>query len=190
VYGKNQNYLTPENRVPEKTLPYPWESCIIAGGGWSYAFNAKYMSAHEVVHMLVDIVAKGGNLLLNIAPSPEGTWDDGAYKMLQGVGEWMKVNSHAIYDTRALEPYKSENICLTQNENSVFLIYLMEEDEALPEKIETEIYLPNKKARISVAGMDTRIRWSEKDGKLVINVPKGVIRNTKNTPAVVFQISK
>ena len=35
VSGKNQNYLTPENRVPSEALPYPWESCIIAGGGWS-----------------------------------------------------------------------------------------------------------------------------------------------------------
>ena len=33
VYGKHQNYLTPENRVPDQILPYPWESCIIAGGG-------------------------------------------------------------------------------------------------------------------------------------------------------------
>jgi len=37
VAGPHQNYLTPENRVPEKMLPYPWESCIIMGGGWSYS---------------------------------------------------------------------------------------------------------------------------------------------------------
>ena len=46
VPGKNQNYLTPENRVPEVALPYPWESCIIAGGSWSWVPNAKYMSGH------------------------------------------------------------------------------------------------------------------------------------------------
>ena len=79
VYGKNQNYLTPENRVPQQALPYPWESCIISGGGWSYTPDAKYMSGREAVQMLVDIVAKGGNLLLNIAPSPEGEWQQGAH---------------------------------------------------------------------------------------------------------------
>lgn len=68
VPGKNQNYLTPENRVPEKALPYPWESCIIAGGGWSWVPEATYMNGRQVVHLLADIVAKGGNLLLNIAP--------------------------------------------------------------------------------------------------------------------------
>ena len=66
VHGKNQNYLTPENRVPEKALPYPWESCIISGGGWAHTPGAKYMSGREGVHLLVDIVAKGGNLLLNM----------------------------------------------------------------------------------------------------------------------------
>ena len=54
VHGKNQNYLTPENRVPEKTLPYPWESCIISGGGWSHTQNARYMSAREGIHMLCE----------------------------------------------------------------------------------------------------------------------------------------
>ncbi len=44
VEGKNQNYLTPENRVPEVALPFPWESCIIAGGGWSWVPDAKYKS--------------------------------------------------------------------------------------------------------------------------------------------------
>jgi alpha-L-fucosidase len=69
VYGKNQNYLTPENRVPDTPLPYPWESCIISGGGWSFTPDATYMSGREAVHLLVDIVAKGGNLLLNVAPT-------------------------------------------------------------------------------------------------------------------------
>ena len=71
VPGKNQNYLTPENRVPDKALGYPWESCIIAGGGWSWVPEANYMSGRQAVHMLVDIVAKGGNLLLNVAPGPK-----------------------------------------------------------------------------------------------------------------------
>lgn len=83
VHGKNQNYLTPENRVPARTLPYPWESCIISGGGWSHTPNASYMSGREGIQLLVDIVAKGGNLLLNVAPGPEGEWQKGAYDLLE-----------------------------------------------------------------------------------------------------------
>ena len=87
VYGKNQNYLTPENRVPEKALAYPWESCIIAGGGWAWVPDPKFMSGREAVQLLVDIVVKGGNLLLNIGPAPDGTWPEGAYRLLERDGQ-------------------------------------------------------------------------------------------------------
>ena len=76
VPGKNQNYLTPENTVPEQTLPYPWESCIISGGGWSWVppEKAVYKTPRATYPYACDIVSKGGNLLLNIAPGPNGEW--------------------------------------------------------------------------------------------------------------------
>ena len=131
VEGKNQNYLTPENRVPEKELPFPWESCIIAGGGWSYTPNAKYMSGHDAIQMLVDIVCKGGNLLLNIAPGPDGTWHKDAYSLLDDIGDWMKINDEAIYETRAIAPYKESNICYTNKKksNTVYAIYMPDYDK-------------------------------------------------------------
>ncbi len=61
VEGKNQNYETPENTVPDRMLPYPWESCMILGGGWSYTPHARMMPARKLVHLLCDIEAKGGN---------------------------------------------------------------------------------------------------------------------------------
>ncbi|HPE86702.1 MAG TPA: alpha-L-fucosidase [Bacteroidales bacterium] len=190
VYGKNQNYLTPENRVPETTLPYPWESCIIAGGGWSYAFNAAYMTSREVIHLLIAIVAKGGNLLLNIAPSPAGTWDEEAYKMLEGVGEWMQVNNQCVYNTFPLEPFKEKNICLTQNKDNVFLICLLQEGESLPGELNLSAFLPAQEAKISMPGFDTRIQWKIKEKKLHIYIPEGIQKISRNQPAMVFQITK
>jgi len=114
VPGKNQNYLTPENRVPKEALSYPWESCIIAGGSWSWIPNATYMSGRKAIQLLVDIVAKGGNLLLNVAPGPDGKWHDGAYELFEEIGNWMDVNSEAIYETRAIAPYKEGKVCLTK----------------------------------------------------------------------------
>ena len=130
VHGKNQNYLTPENRVPEKALPYPWESCIIAGGSWSWLPDAKYMSGKDAVQLLVDIVAKGGNLLFNIAPGPEGQWHDDAYRLLDDIGAWMKVNSEAIYGTRALAPYKEGKVCISKKgDNTIYIYYMADEGE-------------------------------------------------------------
>ncbi|SHJ88255.1 alpha-L-fucosidase [Pseudozobellia thermophila] len=176
VHGKNQNYLTPENRVPDKALPYPWESCIIAGGGWSYSPNATYMSGREAVHTLVDIVAKGGNLLLNIAPSPEGEWDAGAYKLLEEIGNWMKVNDEAIYGTEAKAPYKYKNICLTSKPDGTdFLIYLVEEGQTeIPSEIYFEGLVPKKGSRATILGSKTRLKWSRKNEGVVVRIPDAI----------------
>ena len=177
VYGKNQNYLTPENRVPEMELSYPWESCIIAGGSWSWVPDASYFSTREAVHLLVDIVAKGGNLLLNIAPGPDGSWHDGAYTMLSGVGDWMTVNSQAIYETRAIAPYKTDNICLTQNvvDGVVYAIYLADEGEfGLPVNVRVNGVLPAETASVSLLGTERELEWQVDDTGFTVVIPAGI----------------
>jgi alpha-L-fucosidase len=72
------------------------------------------MSPREAIHLLVDIVAKGGNLLLNVAPGPDGTWQQGAYDLLAAIGAWMKVNGEAIYGTRAIAPYAEGRVRMTR----------------------------------------------------------------------------
>lgn len=172
VYGKNQNYLTPENTVPEEALPYPWESCIISGGGWSYTPDAKYMSARRAVHMLVDIVAKGGNLLLNIAPGPDGRWQDEAYGLLKEIGGWMDINSEAIYETRAIEPYKEGKICYTSKEgNIIYAIYLLEEEEEIPAAITISgINIPDG-SKIEMLGTKGKLKWRKSGDSYTITIP-------------------
>lgn len=175
VYGKNQNYLTPENRVPAKALPYPWESCIIAGGSWSWLPDAKYMSGKNAVQLLVDIVAKGGNLLLNIAPGPEGQWHDDAYRLLEDIGRWMKVNSEAIYDTRALSPYKEGKVCISKKgDHTIFIYYLADEEEKMPERISMTNFLLPASAKIKMLGTDTNLKWGKSGNGFSINIPEKI----------------
>jgi alpha-L-fucosidase len=190
VHGKNQNYLTPENRVPEKPLPYPWESCIISGGGWSYSFDAKYMSGREAVHTLVDIVAKGGNLLLNIAPSGEGEWDSGAYRLLEEIGAWMQVNDEAIYDTRSMAPYKFDNVCITAREDgAIYLIYLVEEGQTdMPSEIVFPGYEPSKVVKASLLGFSGKLAWKRNEGDMVISLPQSLKSKLLKTSAFVIKI--
>jgi alpha-L-fucosidase len=136
VEGQHQNYLTPENMVPDSMLPYPWESCIILGGGWSFSYDAKMMPTRKVIHMLSDIVAKGGNLLLNIGPGPDGTWYDEAYDRLREVGSWLRINGEAIYGTRTIAPYVEGKLRYTRGKNgSIYVIYLLDENEQVPPEI-------------------------------------------------------
>jgi len=179
VHGKNQNYLTPEGRVPAKTLPYPWESCITSGGGWSYSPDATYMTGRQGIHMLVDIVAKGGNLLLNVAPSPEGEWQQGAYDLLQAYADWMKVNSTAIYETKPIEPYKEENICFTQNKaGNVFAFYLAKEGEdKIPAEVTVKSISPKKGTKITMLGSKTSLKWTKEGNGFKVVIPESLRNN-------------
>jgi alpha-L-fucosidase len=160
VNGEYENYLTPENKVPDKAMSVPWEACIPMATSWSYKQNDEYKSERELVHLLVDVTAKGGNLLLNIAPSPDGEWDSDAYDRLKGIGEWMKINSEAIYSTKPIYPYKSENVCFTSGKDGlIYAIYLV--DDKTP-KIPGIITLPSNKItkgkQIYLLGYESKLK--------------------------------
>lgn len=192
VHGKNQNYLTPENRVPEKTLPYPWESCIISGGGWSYTPNAKYKSHREAIQMLVDIVAKGGNLLLNVAPGPDGEWQQGAYDMLNAFGDWMDVNSEAIYESQPIEPFKENNICMTQQANgNVYFMYMAAEGEnKMPAEIKVEALQPANGSKLTLLGSKTRLKWRKEGNGFVVTIPEKLRNNPPSQYVWTIKASK
>jgi len=73
------------------------DTCI---GGWYYQEGRRYKTIEHVVHMLIDIVSKNGNLLLNIPLRPDGSIDEREEAFLKGMGEWMKVCGEALYGTR------------------------------------------------------------------------------------------
>lgn len=83
--------------------PLPWQTdtCI---GSWHYnkpVFdNHKYKSAKTVIHTLVDVVSKNGNLCLSVPVKGDGTIDSDERKIVEDIGAWMKINSECIYDTR------------------------------------------------------------------------------------------
>ncbi|MCF8369282.1 MAG: alpha-L-fucosidase [Bacteroidales bacterium] len=191
VPGKNQNYLTPENRVPDKPLPYPWESCIISGGGWSHTKDAKYMNGHDGIQLLVDIVAKGGNLLLNIAPGPDGEWQKGAYDLLEEYAGWMAVNGEGIYETKVLEPYKVGNICMVQKDKGeVFYFYMCKNGEnRMPEEIFIASHQPLKGAIVELLGEKEPLKWEREGEGFSIKIPENLRANPPCKYVWAFKIS-
>lgn len=192
VNGEYENYLTQENKVPENALSVPWEACIPMATSWSYVNNDKYKSVRELIHLLVDVAAKGGNLLLNIAPSPEGEWDLDAYDRLKGIGEWMNINSEAIYDTKPLEPYKIGNVCFTSGkEGTIYAIYLVDEKEQYPPAtVSISSFSPIAGSTITMLGVSNPLQWKQTDNECTISIPNSVRNNPPCRYAWVFNISK
>jgi alpha-L-fucosidase len=176
VPGRYQNYRTPENQVPETPPDFIWETCMPMATSWSYVSTDTYKSTHELVHLLVDIVAKGGNLLLNIGPSPEGTFAPDAYDRLAGLGAWMKVNNGAIYGTRAIAPYKEGKVCYTRlPDGTMNAIYLADVDENRPpESVTIASFAPRAGSAVTMLGVAEPMSWERSGAGFVIHVPAAV----------------
>jgi alpha-L-fucosidase len=166
VGGRYENYHTPEQEIPEKTVAYPWETCMTMAGSWSYVPGDIYKPTNKIIHLLADIVCKGGNFLLNIGPSPEGTLADSAYARLREIGDWMQINGEAIYNSRPVDPPKYQNICFTSNpDGTVYCIYLASADEkTIPASLFIEGFQPSKGTLISLLGKTGNLKWKQ-EGK-------------------------
>ncbi len=130
VGGKYENYRTPEKQVPDTLLPYPWETCMTMGDSWSYVPNDNYKSVKTLIHMLCDVVAKGGNLLLNVGPDADGNLPGEALERMEAIGKWLEKNGYAIYGTRPLYPYCEGNVRYTQSKDGKLQYAITLTDEA------------------------------------------------------------
>jgi alpha-L-fucosidase len=189
VSGPYENYLTPENRVPETAILYPWETCMPIARSWSYVPNDNFKSTGTLIHLLVDIVSKGGNFLLNIAPSSKGDFDEIAYDRLKEIGEWMKINGEAIYNSRPVEPYKEGNVCFTQlRDGTIYAIYLADENESgMPEKLSFKNFCPPSDAEIELLGTDIKINWRKVNNGCELEIPDQVNNNLPGKYAWTFK---
>lgn len=107
-----------ERGAPDKLQPLSWQTCTCIGD-WHYNRNVydqnRYKSAKDVIFMLVDIVSKNGNLLLNIPVRGDGTIDDKEIAILEGIAAWMDINKESIFDTRPWKTYGEGPVAETTN---------------------------------------------------------------------------
>lgn len=190
VPGEFENYLTPEQKMPEKALPVPWESCITMGGAWGWVPNDRYKSSKEIVQLLVNIVAKGGNLLLGIGPNGKGEFEPKVYENLAEVGEWLKINGAAIYDTKPIEPYLDGKVAYTtKGDNTIYALYMPEKNETqLPSEIIVKTELKGS-IKINLLATNQKLTSEKIKGGIKIKIPSSLRRSLAKQQTVVFKIS-
>ena len=182
--GEYEDYRTPEQEVPPKpVLDHAWESCITMGTQWSYKPNDTYKSARDLIHLLVNVVAKGGNLLLNIGPGPDGRLPAEAMERLRAIGAWMAVNGEAIHGTRPAFPYRDGDFAFTRRGAATYAIYL-------GERVPAAFLVPKLPigpiASIRLLGSNTHVEWAARDEGTQVRMPGAVAAPTGY--AAVFRI--
>ena len=91
------DFGTPEQEILEGQSDFDWEACMTMNDSWGYKENDDNCKSTEtLVHNIVDIVAKGGNYLLNVGPTAEGLIPDASIERLAGIGDWIDVNGEVV----------------------------------------------------------------------------------------------
>ncbi|MFD2581652.1 alpha-L-fucosidase [Pedobacter vanadiisoli] len=117
-FSISEQSLTPSSKKA-------WESCLTIGQNWGYnRHDSLWKSPEVLVRHLVEVVANGGNLLLNVGPKGDGSFPDWATERLKAVGKWMDVNHEAIYESQPWFVVKEnmtaakENISIEESKNT------------------------------------------------------------------------
>jgi alpha-L-fucosidase len=110
IGNKLGDYDTPEQKIVTEINAQPWESCITMSKNWGYVeYDTIYKSPELLGRFLVEIVSKGGNLLLNVGPTGKGEITEDAQIRLATIGKWMEINAEGIRGTKPWE-IASENL--------------------------------------------------------------------------------
>lgn len=191
VPGEYEDYLTPEQKTPAKALPVPWESCITMGGAWGWVKNDRYKSSKELVQLLVNIVAKGGNLLLGVGPDGKGDFEPKVYEHLQLLGKWLERNGEAIYETNPVEPFLEGKVAYTsKGDHTIYAIYMPAKDEQeLPSEIRIKTGLTGN---LKVMLLDSNQKLGSKitDQGIKITIPKNLRAALAQQEAVVMKLTR
>jgi alpha-L-fucosidase len=187
-----------------------WEECrCVARSWWGYSRNDSpddYRTATELVQMLVEIVSRGGNLLLNVGPTRDGRIPVITQQRLLDLGDWLRVNGEAIYGThpwRALSDGKNipdktsdpsawvdkytaiKSVRYTAKGDSVYAISLVwpGKELALSEP------KPASDTVVTMLGRKEQLKWRLEGNKMRIEVPQLSIDELPSRHAYVFKIT-
>ena len=191
VHGRYENYQTPEQQIPKTQLDNPWESCMTLANNWGYVPNDNYKSSTKVIHTLIEVVAKGGSLLLGVGPKPDGTLTEEAIQRLREIGEWMKTNGSALYDSRITKNYRDGNTWFTQNIKTGirYALVSLPEGQPIVKEIVWHTNLPIKGSTITLLQTGEKVKWKQDGDSIRVQVPSSIIRKKDAVPALAFSFT-
>jgi alpha-L-fucosidase len=165
------NYLP----KPGERIDDAWETSATMNHSYGYKkIDDDWKSTTRLIHSLIAVVCRGGNYLLNVGPTGKGVIQKESVERLRGIGEWLKVNGEAIYDTR---PWKidleNENVAFTTSADGKYLYVICTEWPG--EKLRLETVRLKKGSPVTMLGYETGpLNWKQNANYLQIDIPKEI----------------
>ncbi len=187
VQGPYENYQTPEHTIPEKRINNPWETCMPLCTNWGYVPNDEIKSTERVVRTLVEVVAKGGNLLLGVGPKADGTIPENVEQRLLEIGAWMDLNKEAIYETRSLDHYQEGAVFFTQNpKKKTYALVVSNESLKKDKTVSWSVNLPKKGTTMIYVPTGEKVKWKITNKRVVVQLPKSIVDSKAQNPVWSF----
>ena len=182
-----------ERGVLDTASAYPWQTDTSIGD-WYYRTGQKYKSGTEVIQMLVDIVSKNGNLLLNVVQTPEGDLEPDMLRILEEIGIWTSANGEGIYGTRPWKIYgerpagqttvkrgrfdenykfSSQDIRFTTKDGILYAFCLgtPADDIRIRSLGKNSKYPDSPVASVTMLGSNSKVRWTQTSEEMIIKMP-------------------
>lgn len=172
-YTREQMSEIGEKTETEEKEVRPWEACLTMGIAWGYRRDdGPAKSSTELIRTLVDVVSRGGNLLLNVGPKPDGTVPEHLVARLNDIGDWLAKNGESIYGTRKANGITASSGKLTAKGDT---LYLHLESRDTDTVTLTGLKRPIKSARMLETGEVLKIDDAAKSIMLPAILPDPVV---------------
>jgi alpha-L-fucosidase len=187
-----------ERGVLDSISPFPWQTDTSIGD-WYYRTGQRYKTANGIAQLLIDVVSKNGNLLINVVQTPEGDLEPDVIKIVTEIGEWTRTYGEGIYATRPWKVYGEGPSTIKSNQKKgdfggltdtreyeatdiryttkggdlfAFCMGVPKTDIKMELLGKNSKYLDKTISSVSLLGSKEKLDWTQTDGSLVIKKPK------------------
>ncbi|MFM8348273.1 MAG: alpha-L-fucosidase [Bacteroidota bacterium] len=168
------DFGTPEQEILEGTSDYDWETCMTMNDTWGFKKNDhNWKTSQVLIDQLIDVAAKGGNYLLNIGPTAAGEIPAESVERLKAIGDWMRLNSEAIYGTGSRKQYKEGDhirFTVSADGKSTYVIFNKSEGGV----VKFSSITPVKGSGITLLGHKGKLAWKSDQGVTTVTLPSSL----------------
>ncbi len=155
------DFGTPEQEILEGSASIDWESCMTMNNHWGFAsYDKSFKSSELLIHNIVDVAAKGGNYLLNIGPTAEGTFPEESIERLKEIGEWMKINGEIVHNSGSLDNYQENDFLYYTKAKDGNLLYAIV-TKWPGERLIVRFVKPEPGTDVKLLGYDNALEWQD-----------------------------